>query len=128
MFEIPTQVEGLMKEYRELIERALKRRNKTMTHSFLVHLSQHVRSIHEDDLQERVFEEYQAELWFGDEPDSLTAFVEERIGEEFVVLPGLEDKVFCLYEVEDFLFKSEKKIFDEPKNSKEVTIEKSHSA
>ena len=113
VFEIPREVRGLMKEYEQLIKRALKRRNKVLNHSLLIHLKQHVRPITQNELKIRIFEEFEREVWFSGTPDSISSFVEERLGEEFVVLPGLQSKVFCLYEVEDFLSESEKQEFDE---------------
>ena len=119
VFEIPHGVLGLMKEYKQLIERALKRRNKVLNHSLFSHLKQHVQPITRNELKIRIFEEYEREIWFSGTVDCISTFVEERLGEEFVVLPELESKVFCLYEIEEFLSESEKPEFDEPNSKKE---------
>lgn len=103
MFEIPEQCAGLMNEYEELVKRSIKKKNSFLKKEWIDHLN----PITEEDLRERIENEYEAEIWFNSfEDESICSFVEERIGEDFVVFEGYEDELFCLHEIEDFISKA----------------------
>lgn len=100
MFEIPEKQENLMNEYKNLIAEKLNISDPSTEDIF-----QEVSPLSDDDLS-KILSETEISVFCGKEyfdEEMLKDFVESRIGEEFVVLDGIEDHVFCLHEVEDFV-------------------------
>lgn len=100
MFEIPGNQENLMSEYKELIIKKLN----VSGHS-TQEILRAVPPLSDEDLSE-IIDETEIPVFCGKayfDTEVLKDFVESRIGEEFVVLEGLEDHIFCLHTVEDFV-------------------------
>jgi len=103
MFEVQRQHCSLMTDYTNLVISGLKRKYKIFSPE----------QIEEKLLSEftPIDEDYVFDMDADYELMSLNdvqEFIEDRIGEDFVVLDDFEDYVFCIHEVDDFLSEVER--------------------
>ena len=103
-FDIPKEKLNLMKEYKTLIIKKIQKEG-------LLESTQDIKEVlnplNKNDLIE-IMIDAGVDLFDGSYPKQFVTkvikeFVEERIGEDFVVLEGLRSSVFCLHTFEDFV-------------------------
>ena len=103
MFEIQTKHYNLMTEYTELVLSGLKRKYKIFSlEQIEKKLLSEFTPIDEDYVYDMDVE-YELGSF-----DSVESFIEDRIGEDFVVLDDFEDYAFCIHEIDDFITETKK--------------------
>lgn len=110
MFETQNDQMSLMADYKKLIFEGLKLKYVDADDDELSEMLLHdceAKTI--EDLSEYLEDDFETDLFFDpDDAESIKVFVEERIGEDFLVLEDFEDYIFCIHEVDDFLTETDR--------------------
>ena len=109
MFEIPADQMSLMEDYKRLIFEGLKLKYVGADDDELSEMLLHdceAKTV--CDLSESIEDDFKTDLFFDcEDVDSVKSFVEDRIGEDFLVLEDFEDYIFCIHTADDFLTDTE---------------------
>ena len=97
-----------MEEYKELIIEGLKMKHNISSCALLK--EKFITELEPFDLEgveEEAQDNFEQELFFdSSDEEVIKCFVEERIGEDFLVLEGFEGYVLCIHKADDFLTES----------------------
>jgi len=110
VFEIPADQISLMENYKRLIFEGLKLKcngaDDDELNEMLIHECEAKTTC---DLGDFIEDDFGTDLFFdSDDAESIKFFVEERIGEDFLVLEDFEAYVFCIHTVDDFLTETDR--------------------
>jgi len=110
VFEIPTDQMSLTEDYKKLIFEGLKLKYVGADDNELSEMLTHdCEAMTIENLSESIEDDFETDLFFDPEDaESIKVFVEERVGEDFLVLENFEDYVFCIHTVDDFLTETDR--------------------
>ena len=105
MFNIPYGKESLIEDYKKLVFEGLKLKyigaSDDECDEMLIY---ELEPKNLEEMSLTIEDEFLTELFFdSNSNDDVRSFVEDRIGEDFLVFEGFEDYVFCIHAVDDFL-------------------------